>query len=123
MITAIAAKEIKNLHTFSVSYTDNDKYFKANYFQPNNDDLYIGITSRHSYTTHHVVTLGIPELAEALYDAVDARDLPGMADVDSSLLLFCSEILKYATEALSGECSDEIWRLSLVQQPGNIQSG
>lgn len=109
VITAIASKNIYNLHSFSVSYTDNDKYFKANYFQPNNDDRYIGITSRHTCTTHHVVTLGIPELAESLSAAVDARDLPGMADVDSSLLMFCGEIKKHATVALSGECADEIF--------------
>jgi asparagine synthase (glutamine-hydrolysing) len=109
VITAIASKEIKNLHSFSVSYTDNDKYFKANYFQPGNDDKYIGITSRHACTTHHVVTLGIMDLADALMGAVDARDLPGMADVDSSLLLFCEEIKRHATVALSGECADEIF--------------
>ncbi len=109
VITAIASRQIDNLHSFSVSYTDNDKYFKANYFQPNNDDRYIGITSRYTCTTHHVVTLGIPELTDALCPAVDARDLPGMADVDSSLLLFCGEIKKHATVALSGECADEIF--------------
>ena len=38
-----------------------------------------------------------------------ARDFPGMADVDSSMLLFCKHIKKEATVALSGECSDEIF--------------
>lgn len=109
VITAIASRQIDDLHSFSVSYTDNDRYFKPNYFQPNNDDRYIGITSRYTCTTHHVVTLGIPELANSLYRAVDARGLPGMADVDSSLLLFCGEIKKHATVALSGECADEIF--------------
>lgn len=32
-----------------------------------------------------------------------------MADVDSSLLLFCEEIKKHVTVALSGECADEIF--------------
>ena len=41
---------------------------------------------------HHLITLNNKDLADALYMAVDARDLPGMADVDSSLLLFCKEI-------------------------------
>jgi asparagine synthase (glutamine-hydrolysing) len=108
-ITAIASRQIHNLHSFSVNYTDNEKYFQSSYFQPNSDDLYIGIMSRYTCTTHHVVTLGIPELEESLYSAVDARDLPGMADVDSSLLLFCGEIKKHATVTLSGECADEIF--------------
>ena len=53
--------------------------------------------------------LDTPALAEALYAAVDARDLPGMVDVDSSLLLFCGEIRKEVTVALSGECADELF--------------
>ena len=40
---------------------------------------------------------------------MEARDLPGMADVDSSLLLFCRQIKPHATVALSGECADEIF--------------
>lgn len=43
---------------------------------------------------HTWVTLDSEALAAALLEAVDARDLPGMADVDSSLLLFCREIRK-----------------------------
>ena len=33
------------------------------------------------HARHHWVTLDTPELVPALYAAVDARDLPGMADV------------------------------------------
>ena len=58
---------------------------------------------------HVDVTIDTPELASALEKAVEARDLPGMADVDSSLLLFCKEIKKYVTVALSGECADELF--------------
>lgn len=38
-----------------------------------------------------------------------ARDLPGMADVDSSLYLFCKDIRQTVTVALSGECADELF--------------
>ena len=48
-------------------------------------------------------------MAAALDDAAEARDLPGMADVDSSLLLFCREVRGDVTVALSGECADEIF--------------
>jgi asparagine synthase (glutamine-hydrolysing) len=52
-----------------------------------------------------------------------ANDLPGMADIDSSLRLFCQEVRKEATVALSGECADEIFcRLPLVLAAGIIQS-
>jgi asparagine synthase (glutamine-hydrolysing) len=58
---------------------------------------------------HHKITIDTPQLVDALYKSVDARDLPGMADVDASLLLFCEEVKKSATVALSGECADEIF--------------
>jgi asparagine synthase (glutamine-hydrolysing) len=48
-------------------------------------------------------------LAEAIFPAVIARDLPGMADVDSSLLLFSRWIKKRATVGVSGECADEVF--------------
>ncbi len=38
-----------------------------------------------------------------------ARDFPGMADVDSSLLLFCQNVKDKATVSLTGECADEIF--------------
>ncbi|MDR0917444.1 MAG: asparagine synthase (glutamine-hydrolyzing) [Oscillospiraceae bacterium] len=97
------------LRTFSVGYRDNARYFEASKFQPNSDEHYIDVMNRHLAAEHIDVTLDTPELADALYDAVDARGLPGMADVDSSLLLFCREIKKHATVALSGECADEIF--------------
>ncbi|MDR1217321.1 MAG: asparagine synthase (glutamine-hydrolyzing) [Oscillospiraceae bacterium] len=99
----------ERLRTFSVGYRDNEKYFKAGVFQPNSDSDYIGYMNDALAAEHFDVTLDNEELADALYEAVDARDLPGMADVDASLLLFCREIKKHATVALSGECADEIF--------------
>ena len=39
-------------------------------------------------TLHTEVILDNTLLADALYDSVTARDLPGYVDVDASLLLF-----------------------------------
>ena len=99
----------KTLHTFSVDYRDNDRYFKASKFQPNSDPSFIQKMNDYLGAEHHLVVLDTEDLVQALYAAVEARDLPGMADVDSSLLLFCKEIKKHATVALSGECADEIF--------------
>ena len=99
----------KKLKTFSVTYEDNDKYFKASKFQPNSDTEYIKKMVEYLGCEHYLITLNNSDLANALYDAVDARDLPGMSDVDSSLILFCKEIKKHCTVALSGECADEIF--------------
>ncbi len=113
IISALAAarfqKEGKKLQTFSISYKDNEKHFKSSRFQPNSDDEFIRIMVEFLGSEHHAVVVDTDEVVEALYSAVEARDLPGMADVDSSLLLFCKEIKKHVTVALSGECADEIF--------------
>lgn len=103
------AKKGEPLHTFTVDYQDNSKYFKATKFQPNSDSDFTGLMNDYLGAVSHKVIIDTPDLAEALYRAVDARDLPGMVDVDSSLLLFCGEIKKHCTVALSGECADEIF--------------
>ena len=103
------AKQGERLKTLSVDYRDNDKYFKKSKFQPNSDPEYIRIMADYLGSDHRNVVLDTPELVKALYRAVEARDLPGMADVDASLLLFCEKIKESGTVALSGECADEIF--------------
>ncbi len=103
------AARSETLRTVSVDYRDNGKYFKKSKFQPTSDPEFIMRMRDYLPGEHTLVTLDTPELVTALYEAVEARDLPGMADVDSSLLLFCREIKKRATVAVSGECADEIF--------------
>lgn len=97
------------LHTVSVDYKDNAKYFRAGKFQPNSDAAYIEKMNEYLNAQNHLCVLDTPELVDALYEAVCARDLPGMADVDASLLLFCRQVKQIGTVALSGECADEIF--------------
>ena len=97
------------LNTYSVDYVDNDKNFVKTDFQPNSDNYYIDLMRNKLNTNHHTIVLDTPELASYLEDAVIARDFPGMADVDSSLLLFCKHVKNDATVTLTGECADEIF--------------
>lgn len=113
-ITAIAAtafeKEGKGpIHTYSIDYEGNDQYFKANDFQPNADGPWIEMMSKMFGTFHHRCVISQQDLADYLTEAVIVRDLPGMADIDSSLLWFCREIKKNFVVSLSGECADEIF--------------
>ncbi|WP_071393867.1 asparagine synthase (glutamine-hydrolyzing) [Bacillus tuaregi] len=113
-ITAIAANTFANegkgqLHTYSIDYEGNDQYFKANAFQPNSDGVFIKKITDTFNTVHHQCIISQKDLAEYLHEAVHARDLPGMADIDSSLLWFCREIKKDFVVSLSGECADEIF--------------
>ena len=111
LITAICAKKLgtQRLPTFSVDYADSDKYFVPNKFQPNSDGAYIRLMEKTFRTDHHWCILTPEDLVEELENATNARDLPGMADVDFSLLAFCRQIKPHVTVALSGECADEIF--------------
>ena len=108
-ITAIAASEMKNLHTFSIDYEDNLKYFKKTDFTVSQDSDFIKLISDLNHTNHHYCVISNQDLADALTDAVHFRDMPGMADVDSSLYWFCKKIKEDFTVSLSGECADEIF--------------
>ena len=113
LISAVCANEMqrknKRLDTFSVDYVDNDKNFRPGKFQPESDSAYIRIMEKVLNSRHHWTVLSAEHLVEALEASTEARDLPGMADVDFSLLAFCREIRKEVKVALSGECADEIF--------------
>ncbi|WP_147533200.1 asparagine synthase (glutamine-hydrolyzing) [Bacillus marasmi] len=113
-ITAIAANQFAlegkgALHTYSIDYEGNAKYFKENEFQPNSDASFIQKMVQDFGTIHHSCVITQEDLAKHLVEAVHVRDLPGMADVDSSLLWFCREIKQDFVVSLSGECADEIF--------------
>ena len=61
-------------------------------------------------TNHKNIIVNDKDLFDTLYEAVIARDMPAMADIDSSMYIFCREIAKNNEKVvLSGECSDEIF--------------
>ena len=113
-IAAIASEVYRKerrekLRTFSIDYVNNDKNFRPSAFQPGDDAPWVRIVSDYLKTAHENCLLDTPELTDALFPAVLARDLPGMTDVDSSLLLFSRWIKERATVGLSGECADEVF--------------
>lgn len=113
LISAVCAGEMeregKTLSTFSLDYVDNEKYFVPGKFQPNSDTAYIAQMEQKLKAAHHWTVLAPEDLIGALEDSTSARDLPGMADVDFSLLEFCRQIRRKVKVALSGECADEIF--------------
>ncbi|MGV8983903.1 asparagine synthase (glutamine-hydrolyzing) [Clostridium sp.] len=114
IISAVASSyfkrnNLKTLNTYFIDYIDNKKFFKPTEFQPNSDADWINKMVDYIGSDHHNILIDTPELTSALRDAVFANDLPGMADVDSSLFLFCNQVRKNATVALSGECADELF--------------
>ena len=113
LISSVCSRKLQEkgeiLPTFSVDYENNDKYFVPGKFQPNSDNSFIEIMQKYLSSEHHWSTLTPEDLVGAMREATRARDLPGMADVDFSLLVFCKDIRKYVKVALSGECADEIF--------------
>ncbi len=113
VITAIGANEMrrkgKRLATYSFDYEGNSKYFKASSFQPDSDTQWVPRMVDEFKTDHTYLVCPNHVLTELLDEALHAKDLPGMADVDVSLLYFCREVKKNHTVVLSGECSDEIF--------------
>ncbi len=113
VITAIGAREMaargEQLSTYSFDYEDNAKYFKASHFQPDSDTKWVPRMVEEFNTNHTYLVCPNNALTGLLEEALLAKDLPGMADVDASLLYFCREVKKNHTVVLSGECSDEIF--------------
>lgn len=113
VITAIAAntysQEGHTLHTYSIDFEGNDQFFKKNDFQVSQDTFWIKKMSDTFKTTHHDIMITQQELIDYLEEAMTIRDLPGMVDIDSSLLVACRVIKQDFTVALSGECADEIF--------------
>ena len=113
LVTAICANELKlqdkQIETYSFDFVDNDKNFKSNSFQPSQDRPYVDIMIGQVNSKHTYLECDNLDLADNLYHAVDARDLPNMADVESSLLYFCKKVAAKTKVALTGECADEIF--------------
>ena len=113
LVTAICSRELKKqgkqLNTFSFDFQDNNKYFQSNSFQPSQDRPYVEQMTNFAKTNHRFLECSNEDQFCCLFHAVDARDLPCMADVESSMLYFCSKVKDYNKVTLTGECADEIF--------------
>lgn len=112
LVTSVCCKYLDKdavLDTYSFDYEGNDIHFKSNSFQPTQDRPYVDIMKDYLGTNHTYLTCKYEMLADLLEDSVDSRCLPTMADVDSSLLYFCSQVAQNHKVALTGECADEIF--------------
>ena len=111
IITAVVSREYKKqnkqIDTYSIDYEGNDKYFQKTKFTVSRDNEFINLMSNTFNTKHHYKIITQKNLARYLKESVKARDLPGMADIDSSLLWFSKKIKHKVI--LSGECADEIF--------------
>ncbi len=113
IVTAVASDFMSRagaeLNTFSFDFTGNDKHFQSNSFQPERDRPYVDIMLKHLPLNHTYLECDETSLIQLLPAAMRAKDLPGMADVDASLLYFCKLVKEKNTVVLTAECADEIF--------------
>ena len=109
VITIILKRLKDTFHTYSLTYENQKENFKSNEYQSSMDDSYINTIVDLCQTQHSEYTLSSQQLVDALQDSLIARDMPGMADIDSSFLLFSQYVSSQHHIALSGECADEIF--------------
>lgn len=108
-LTALLCRRAEGVQSFSVDYFGNERDFRANAFRPELDAPYVRLAVQALGTQHRTVTLEAGDLAAAMSRAVALRGFPGMADIDSSLLLFAREIARHGRYVVSGECGDEVF--------------
>ncbi len=113
-VTAVAADALREqgrgpLRTYSLEFAGTDRDFAPTAYYADPDGPWVRRVAEVCGTDHRTVVLDTPEQVAALERAVTARDLPGLADIDASLYLFCREVRAETTVALSGEAADEIF--------------
>lgn len=113
VVSAVCGRKLKELGqtltTFSFDFQESNSYFKANDFQPALDLPFVRKMVAYLGSDHHELVCTNQIQADLLYDSIKAHDLPCMADVDSSLLYFCSQVAKSHKVVLTGECADELF--------------
>lgn len=113
IITTVAAALMAEsggvLNTFSFDFAGNNRFFQSNSFQPSRDRPYVDMLLPLLQVHHTYLECDEEALADLLDDAVRAKDLPGMTDVDASLMYFCGLVKQHNKVALTGECADEIF--------------
>ena len=112
-LTALAAREFrregKPLHTYSIDFADNARYFEGSALRPSIDEPWVQRMAAYVQSHHHTITVDTPELIESMLAPMRAHDLPAGGQIETSLYLLCKAMKKDATVALSGESADEVF--------------
>lgn len=109
IVSTIVCEKVKKLDTYLIDYEDSEKDFKANDYEISRDKDYARLVSDNIKSNHSEIVIDDNTIFDNLKKAVDYKDLPGMTDIDSSLIYLSSEIVKRNNTCLTGECADEIF--------------
>lgn len=119
-----AGKEAE-LQTFSFSYAGEDTDFRPDALHHSLDGPYVEIMRDHIGSRHETIVIEPGDVRAALEDTVRARDLPGVGDLDITLLHLYRRIRETGREEVfSGEGADDLfggfpWIAAEAQSPGH----
>lgn len=100
IVSALAARHHKHLHTFSIGYAEDPFFDESRYAEE---------VARHIGSEHHTFKLTREELADGYERLLAATDEPF---ADSSAIpsyLLCERTRKHVTVAVSGDGADEVF--------------
>lgn len=113
------------LVTFSFAYPEEEENFQADALHASPDGPYVEIMRNYLGTDHEKIVIDQYDFRTALEHTVTARDLPGVGDLDVTLLwLFRSIKERGRDEIFSGEGADDLfggfpWVEAEAKAPGD----
>ncbi|MEU9980971.1 asparagine synthase (glutamine-hydrolyzing) [Streptomyces sp. NPDC050856] len=113
-IVALAARRAAargggRLATYSLDFAGGEEDFRPDALHASRDAPFVRAVTDHVGTDHTEVVVAAPSLVDELGSALRARDMPGVGDLDVSLLLLFREVREHAAVALSGEGADDLF--------------
>lgn len=100
VIVAAAARQHKNLHTFSIGYKEHP-YF--------DETRYANLVAKKHGTIHEVFQLGMQQMQESLHEVLHHIYEPFADSSAIPLQVLCRQVKKHVTVALSGDGGDELF--------------
>lgn len=99
VVTGLASRHKKNLHTFSIGFRD-EKFF--------DETEYATLVAKHFNTEHTVFSLTNADLYQHVSSILDYIDEPFADSSAINVYILSKETRKHATVALSGDGADEL---------------
>lgn len=100
VVSAIAARHVDKLQTFSIGYQDEPFFDETNY---------ANMVARHIGSEHTVFKLSNIDLYEHVFDTLDYMDEPFADSSALAVNILAKETRKHVTVALSGDGADELF--------------
>ena len=100
IITTIASKSIKDLHTFSIGYQDEPLF---------DETYYANLVANKLKTNHNVFSLSNEDLFENIHEILDYIDEPFADSSAIAVYILCKKTQKHVSVALSGDGADEVF--------------